>query len=133
MSIHPLEPLSADEITATSAILIRDKGLGKSVRFLSVELHEPTKQALLATPDRETFVVLRDRAERTTIEAIVSLTRDSVRSWREIPHAQPGYARDEFAEADDVVRADPEFVAAMRRRGVTDLSLVSVELVKIGR
>jgi primary-amine oxidase len=127
---HPLEPLSADEITATSAILVRDRSLGKSVRFLSVELHEPPKQSLLAgdTPDRETFVVLRDRAERTTIEAIVSLTRDSVRSWRVLPGVQPGYARDEFAEADEVVRADPAFVDAMRRRGVTDLSLVSIDM-----
>jgi primary-amine oxidase len=132
---HPLEPLSADEITATAAILKRDKGFGSSVRFLSVELHEPPKRALkkyalLAgeTPERETFVVLRDRAARTTIEAIVSLTGDSVRSWREVPGVQPGYARDEFAEADEMVRADPGFVEAMRRRGVTDMSMVSIDM-----
>ncbi|HEX9339188.1 MAG TPA: primary-amine oxidase [Pseudonocardiaceae bacterium] len=126
---HPLDPLSADEVAATSAILFRDKGLSKSVRFMSVELSEPPALRNGATDaDRATFVVLRDRTAGTTIEATVSLTQDKVLSWREIPGAQPGFSRDEFAECDAVVRADPEFQAAMSRRGVTDLSLVSIDL-----
>jgi len=126
---HPLDPLSADEVAATSAILFRDKGLSKSVRFMSVELSEPPALRNGATDaDRATFVVLRDRTAGTTIEATVSLTQDKVLSWREIPGAQPGFSRDEFTECDAVVRADPEFQAAMSRRGVTDLSLVSIDL-----
>src|SRR6266567_1141830 len=126
---HPLDPLSADEVAATSAILFRDKGLSKSVRFMNVELSEPPALRNGATDaDRATFVVLRDRTAGTTIEATVSLTQDKVLSWREIPGAQPGFSRDEFTECDAVVRADPEFQAAMSRRGVTDLSLVSIDL-----
>lgn len=126
---HPLDPLTADEITTSTAILFRERGLSKSVRFMNVELHEPSlRDGSLATADRETFVVLRDRATATTIEAIVSLTRDKVVSWQEIPNAQPGFSRDEFAECEDVVRADPDFRAAMARRGIEDLSLVSIDL-----
>ncbi|HEX4722540.1 MAG TPA: primary-amine oxidase [Pseudonocardiaceae bacterium] len=126
---HPLDPLSADEVAASSAILFRDKGLGKSVRFMNVELHEPPAiRGGAADADRETFVVLRDRAAGTTIEAVVSLTRDAVVSWREIPHAQPGFSRDEFAECEAVVRADPRFQAAMLRRGIAEESLVSIDL-----
>ena len=126
---HPLDPLSAAEVAATSAILFRDKGLTTSVRFVSVEPHErPVLRTGATDVDRETFVVLRDRAAGATIEAVVSLTRDTVLSWREIPFAQPGFSRDEFTECDAVVRADPQFQAAMLRRGVTDLSLVSIDL-----
>jgi primary-amine oxidase len=130
---HPLDPLTAEEIAQTSAILFRDKELTKSVRFMSIEPHEPSKPALLRyaageSLDRETFVVLRDRAARMTIEAVVSLTWNEVVSWREIPNSQPGYAKDEFADADAVVRADAGFVAALERRGVTDLSLVSIDM-----
>jgi len=90
MSNHPLDPLTADEVAATSGILFRDKGLSKSVRFMNVELREPAplRSDPTAVVDRETFVVLRDRAAGTTIEAVVSLTRDAVVSWREIPGAQ---------------------------------------------
>jgi len=93
---YSLDPLTADEVAATSAILFRDKGLSKSVRFMNVELCEPAilRTDPLADVDRETFVVLRDRAAGTTIEAVVSLTRDRVVSWREIPNAQPGFSRD---------------------------------------
>lgn len=127
---HPLDPLTEDEVAATSAILFRDKGLSKSVRFMNVELREPAilRTDSTAAVERETFVVLRDRANNTTIEAVVSLTRDAVVSWREIPGAQPGFSRDEFAECEAVVRADPEFQAAMARRGVDDLSLASIDL-----
>ncbi|MGH3624632.1 MAG: primary-amine oxidase [Sciscionella sp.] len=130
---HPLEPLSAEEVATTSAILRRDKAPDHTVRYVSVELYEPAKQLVLdlaegQTLEREAFVVLRDRRTRTTIEAIVSLTRGEVRSWREIPGVQPGFTRDEFDECDALVRADPEFQAALRRRGVTDLSLVAIDL-----
>jgi primary-amine oxidase len=44
---HPLEPLSAEEIAATSAILGRERSLSQAVRFTSIELHESSKQTVL--------------------------------------------------------------------------------------
>ncbi|MGH3941881.1 MAG: primary-amine oxidase [Pseudonocardiaceae bacterium] len=134
---HPLEPLSAEEIAATSAILTRERSLSKAVRFISIELHEPAKQIVLnvtegQSVDRKSFVVLRDRHNRTTIEAIVSLTRGEVCSWREIPGAQPGFTRDEFDECDDLIRADSRFQEAMRQRGVDDLALVLIDIWPAG-
>ncbi len=134
---HPLEPLSAEEIAATSAILTRERSLSEAVSFVSVELHEPDKRKVLdlvegQSPDRETFVVLRDRQNRTTIEAIVSLTRDEVRSWREVPGVQPQFTRDEFDACEDIIHADPRFQEAMRRRGVDDLAQVLIDLWPAG-
>jgi primary-amine oxidase len=135
---HPLEPLSAEEIAATSAILTRERSLSPAVRFTSIELHEPAKQTVLgvtegqSVEEREAFVVLRDRHNRTTIEAIISLTHGRVRSWREVHGVQPSFTRDELEECESLLRADPRFQEAMRRRGVTDLSLVLIDVWPAG-
>ncbi len=126
---HPLEPLSALEIIVASMILRRDRGLDDSVRFASIELHEPAKQAVIEgrDVDREAFVVLRNRQRRTTVEAVVSLTCDEIRSWREVPGVQAALFFDEVAECVAAVRADPRFQQALNRRGVCDLSLVHID------
>mgnify|MGYP001100002079 CR=1 FL=1 len=74
--LHPLEPLSAAEISAASAILKGERGLGPTARFVFVNLHEPPKEAVQAGADvpREAFVVLYEKGERKTYEAVISLT-----------------------------------------------------------
>ncbi len=68
--LHPLEPLSAEEVSAASAILKAAKGLNATARFVFVSLHEPPKAAVQAgeTVPREAFVVLYEKAERKTYE-----------------------------------------------------------------
>jgi Cu2+-containing amine oxidase len=71
---HPLEPLTADEVTAAVAILRRERRLGERVRFMSVTLREPPKQAVLAfrpgdALERAAFAVLLDNADGRTYEA----------------------------------------------------------------
>jgi primary-amine oxidase len=65
---HPLEPLTADEITMTVKILREGKQLGKTIRFVSVVLKEPSKEYVKrfsanGEMRREAFVVLFDNAE----------------------------------------------------------------------
>ena len=43
---HPLDPLSADEIRQAAAIVRRDRTIGDTWRFASIELKEPSKDAL---------------------------------------------------------------------------------------
>ena len=76
---HPLDPLTAAEIETATSILKRDRGLADTARFVYVTLREPAKEAVLnyqpgQTPDREAHIVLRERAERTSYEAVVSVT-----------------------------------------------------------
>ncbi len=40
---HPLDPLSAEEISLAAAILRREQGVGERWRFASIELREPSK------------------------------------------------------------------------------------------
>src|SRR4029077_16783505 len=91
---HPLEPLTAEEIEAVSRILTRDRGLAASARFVYVTLREPAKDVVLRHQpgeafEREAHVVLRERAEYKTYEAVVSITAGEVRLWREVPGVQP--------------------------------------------
>jgi primary-amine oxidase len=131
-AVHPLEPLTAEEILAALAILKANQSLSDRVRFISVTLHEPPKSLVLSYQpgmafEREAFVIVLDNATGSTFEAIVSLTSQSVTSWKPIPDVQPPIALDEFFDCEATVKADPEFQAAVRRRGIEDMSLVCVD------
>jgi primary-amine oxidase len=130
---HPLEPLTADEIRAAADILRAERGLGPSARFVFVELHEPPKAAVLAWSatdeplPREAHVVLYERSERATYEAVVSLTDRSVTSFAAVPGVQAPIMDEEFMACEQIVQADPRWQEAMRRRGVEDFSLTMVD------
>src|SRR2546421_12446264 len=90
---HPLDPLSAEEMETASAILGAERRLHEGVRFVSVSLKEPAKGVVLAFQpgdaiEREAAVLLRDKTRRTTYEAVVSVTRRVITSWREVPAVQ---------------------------------------------
>ena len=127
--LHPLEPLSAAEISAASAILKAEKGLAPTARFVFVSLHEPPKAAVQAGEDtaREAFVVFYEKAERKTYEAVVSLTDEAVVSCEHIEGVQAPVMAEEFMACEAVVQSDPDWQAAMRRRGVEDFSLAMVD------
>jgi primary-amine oxidase len=130
---HPLEPLTADEIAAAAGLLRESRNLGPTARFVFVTLHEPAKADLVAwTPDsapipREAHIVLYERSERATYEAVVSLTAGEVVSWRAVEGVQAPIMAEEFMACEQIVQADPRWQEAMRRRGVTDFSLTMVD------
>src|SRR4051794_12800330 len=127
--LHPLEPLSAAEVAAASAILKAQLGLAASARFVFISLHEPPKPAVQAgeAVPREAFVVLYEKAERKTYEAVVSLTEGSVVAFTHVEGVQPPVTFEEFMACEEVVQADPGWQAAMRLRGVEDFSLTMVD------
>ena len=135
--LHPLEPLTADEITRAVAILRGQRSLPDTVRFSTVQLREPDKRAVLARDcdptggggsiPREAFVILMDRADGAVVEAIVSLTEGAVTAWTPVPGVQPRLMAEEFAECEEMLRGHPEFLAALARRGITDPSLLMID------
>ncbi|HEY6890439.1 MAG TPA: primary-amine oxidase [Solirubrobacter sp.] len=127
--LHPLEPLSAEEVSAAATILKAEKGLESTARFVFISLHEPPKAAVQAgeAVPREAFVVLYEKAERKTYEAVVSLTDSSVVAFTHIEGVQPPVTFEEFMACEAVVQADPDWQAAMRLRGVEDFSLAMVD------
>jgi len=130
--LHPLEPLTAEEITATVHIVRTERNLHERVRFASITLHEPPKEAVLNFKQgdpvtRAAFIILLDNRDGATYEAIVSITEGKVTSWRHIPGVQPSIMLDEFFECEQAVKASPEFQEALRKRGITNVDLVMVD------
>ncbi|MCZ8380730.1 primary-amine oxidase [Mycobacterium sp. CPCC 205372] len=131
--VHPLDPLAADEFEAVSAILRRDTDVDDGWRFASVELSEPGKAELrefAATgiaPQRRATVICLHRATNSTYKGVVSLTEDRVESFTHLPGVQANFTVDEFAECDRMLRSHPDLIAALARRGITDLELVFMD------
>jgi primary-amine oxidase len=131
---HPLDPLTAREIRQVAQIVRRDRELGDSWRFASIELAEPAKDVLAAgqVTSREAIAVGWDRADGQAYRALVSLTADAVTSWQHLPGQQPNMTADEWHECDQLLRAHPAVVEALARRGITDMSLVLTDMWAYG-
>jgi primary-amine oxidase len=134
---HPLDPLSADEISQAAAIVRRERGVGDGWRFASIELKEPAKADLPLLESgrltgREALVVCWNRADGQAYRAVVSLTGDTVTGWEHLPGQQPNMTVDEWHECDEMIRAHPAVAEALARRGVTDLSRVLADMWAYG-
>lgn len=128
---HPLDPLTAAEVEATTRILSTSGRITPRVRIMAYSLLEPAKDVVLAFQPgqpvpREVFVVMRDHDRRLTIEAVVSLSGESIRSWRERDDIQPALTYPEVFAAQQAVLGDAVFQEAMSRRGITDLSSIVI-------
>ncbi|HEX3722837.1 MAG TPA: primary-amine oxidase [Nitrolancea sp.] len=129
---HPLDPLSADEITDAVRILREQQSLSERCRFVQVTLREPSKEQVLdydgnGRLDREAFVIVLDSVRREAYHGVVSMARQKVVSWDRIADAQPAIALDEFVECEAACKQDPAFQAALRRRGITDVESIIVD------
>jgi primary-amine oxidase len=134
---HPLDPLSADEISQAAAIVRRERGVGDGWRFASIELKEPAKADLPLLESgrltgREALVVSWNRADGQAYRAVVSLTGDTVTGWEHLPGQQPNMTVDEWHECDEMIRAHPAVAEALARRGITDLSRVLADMWAYG-
>jgi primary-amine oxidase len=131
-TVHPLEPLSAQELSSASALLRAEQDLGPRVRFVFVTLREPSKAQLAAWSDgaslsREAEVMVYDKETHTTFEATVDLTDRAVTEWRAVEGVQPPFMDEEMALCEAAVKADPRWQEAMRKRGVEDFELAMVD------
>jgi primary-amine oxidase len=131
-SLHPLDPLTAEEMTAACRMARESRSLGDGVRFPVVVLREPAKEELLTWKpgdpvDRQAEVMVLDRDRGVVSEAVVSVTNGSVVAWRDVPGVRPPLLFGEALEAIEAVKADPGWRAAMARRGVTDLDNIQID------
>jgi primary-amine oxidase len=130
---HPLDPLTAAEIETAAKSTVAAASLGPSARFVYISLYEPAKAEVVAfeaggpAPERLVKIVVRERKARATYEGIVAVRHEELRSWRKVPGAQSSVMFEEFLAAEQVVRDDPRWQQAMRKRGVTDFELCMID------
>jgi primary-amine oxidase len=138
MAQHPLEPLSGEEFRQTAEILRRDQGVTDSWRFASIELKEPPKREVKAWTSgdalgRRSLAVLWNRADNQAYEAVVDLVGDAVVSWTHLPDVCPNFTVDEWHDCDEAMRAHPDVIAALAARGITDMSLLLIDVWTYGK
>jgi primary-amine oxidase len=95
-----------------------------------ISLHEPAKTADLTIPSdvpRQAFVVAYDRTPKLVYEGVVDVGAGTLASWTPVPGRFPSYLVEHMEGVEKVVRSDPGWQAAMRKRGITDFDLAMID------
>jgi primary-amine oxidase len=131
---HPLEQLSADDVSAAREVLDAARLVGESTRFVYVGLEEPPKPALYGTdaiPDRRVRVLLHDVARPNGRDVVVSVTERAIVSDRVLDAATDGQLPvldEEFALVEEVLATDERWLAALAAR---DLDVADVRVAPL--
>ncbi|WP_340562794.1 primary-amine oxidase [Streptomyces sp. GSL17-111] len=131
MERHPLDPLTADEISAARTVLAEAGKVGDTTRFPLVVLDEPDRHTVAAHRPGDPVVrrvraTLLDRATGVSAEAVVDLTARALVAWRELAaeeDGQPPILFEEYDLCDAIVKADPGWRKAMADRGIDDATI----------
>ena len=129
---HPLDPLSKDEIVACVQLLKANGEVTDDSRFSIIVLNEPSKEEVLnfkpgETMRREAFAVVYERSRNKTYEAVVDLKNKSVLSWKAVPGMQASRLLEEMNLNPEIVKSDPRWQEAIRKRGITDFENVQID------
>jgi primary-amine oxidase len=134
---HPLALLDGDEITAAHEVVAACDRLvvaPEDVRFAYVGLCDPSKDVVRAFDrgekvevDRRLRLVLLQGPEADVVEAIVSVTRKVVDSWVVRRDVRPPLQMEEAMMVLAALWENPEWNAALDRRGIEDHSLVQID------
>jgi primary-amine oxidase len=132
-SAHPLDPATEAEYLAGRDIMMAAGLLTGMVRFAYYGLEEPPKGDVLAgdseAADRRLRAFLVNTGTGESTDVVVSLTHREIVSARTLNPRTDGQLPildSDFIAVDEIVKADPEWCAAMARRGYDDLSQIRV-------
>src|SRR5256885_14056098 len=132
---NPLDALTAAEINRTVDILRVAKRVDSNTRFPTITLLENSKASVLAWRTGQPF----ERRARATYlrsgtihEAMVNLTSGQVESDQEVKDRQSPILFEEFLGASEMVKTDPRWRAAMRKRGYTSYDNIICAPLTVG-
>jgi primary-amine oxidase len=133
-ALHPLDPLTLEEIGAARALVAAHPRCTPTLRFALVELLEPP-----LAEGRAARITTLDRGSGAVGVVIADLARGRIAEWRDIPADRPPFGQppillEEFLALQGVVKSDPRWIAAVKRRGITeaDLPLVQIDPFSAG-
>ena len=117
---HPLDPLTADELTRTVELLREAGHVNGATRFSNIELRDLPKAIVLdwtpsAAIPRAAFAVIKQ--DTRTFEAVVDLNGGIVTSWEEIERVQSSFLGEEFLMMGQMLTENAAFSSAMAARG----------------
>jgi primary-amine oxidase len=129
---HPLAMLTAEEIGVAVETVKATGKVADDALFAHVVLDEPDKDAVAQwqpgdAHDRRVRIQVVPGPELLVIEVIVSVTRREVVEWREMVGMRPTLLMHEAANAIFTTKDHPEYLAALARRGITDIDNVQID------
>jgi primary-amine oxidase len=131
---YPLDGLTTDEYWTVHDVLQQSGHMTDKTLVASLLLHEPVKDKVLIWKQgdpisREADVILE--ADGKTVEARVDIAARKLEFWKEVPGVQAPVTQSELDGMSDVVKSDPRVIAALKARGITDLSTVRCEPIPL--
>ena len=134
---HPLDPLDEGEVERAVEAVREAHDADGRLRFVSVQLLEPAKETVDAfrpgdSIERVAELVVLDPATESAYEVVVALETRDVRRWEALEGVQPAIMPEEYEEVERLMKADPDFQAALARRGIDALDLVCVDPIPAG-
>lgn len=134
---HPLDPLSTDEVAAAAEIIRGGAFFNAATKFETIELHYPDRADVLAwngadRPPRQAFVCIYDTDIGTVRECLVDLEGAGILNAKVMPGARTAVVVDEIITCAENVARNEDFIAAMARRGITELSNIQVDPFSAG-
>ncbi|MFI7228187.1 primary-amine oxidase [Nonomuraea angiospora] len=137
---HPLDPLTAQEIDEVRRILMQQGLLTDTARVSYLGLEEPPKGEVLAYEPgapvaRRARAFLLDLATETAEDVIVAISAGTVEERRPIDPVTDGQVPmldEEHALVRRVLREDPAWAEALRRRGIEDPAGVYLAALSAG-
>jgi primary-amine oxidase len=120
--------LTAAEIERAVALVAARPELDDAARYAYIGLDEPTKTELAGpNPPRRVRIVVVPGPAADVIEVVVDLSSASVVAWDERPDLRPALLFEDSLNAIVALHGDPDFLAALARRGITDLAHVQID------
>jgi primary-amine oxidase len=136
-TIHPLAPLSAEEVGTAAQAALHIAGDG--ARIIGVALEDPDKAQYLAWRAEPATAPSPPRRARATVavgdgitELTIDLAMTTLDGRRDLPGAQPPVVGDEYERAAAAVLADERVRRALADRGVTESETVQVDVLPSG-
>jgi len=125
--IHPVDPLTEQEILETKNIFENKKDIGQEFRYTKIVLDEPSKEEIEryeeegTEPQRRAFIRLRDTEEKSTYEAEIAVDERELLNYDHIEGLQPSITLAEFEHCEDTVKSHEDWQESVKKRGVENL------------
>jgi primary-amine oxidase len=136
--VHPLDPLTPEEISQSSKIIRENKPNAKGWIFNSVVLIEPPKSELAprllknekldGVFPRKTFSLLIERGTGKVFETVVDLSKKKVERFDQAKDGQqPTLSPEDCFESERIVKEDEDVKARCKKLGLNDMELVTAD------
>ncbi|KAG6975691.1 hypothetical protein JG688_00002115 [Phytophthora aleatoria] len=139
---HPLDPVTADEVRTVKQVLTEAGYSSPELRYAYVMLFEPDHSTLdkfeagqLTEIPREIGVLVLDQTTNVTRDFVVDVVARRIVKEVELDPKTDGQIPildQDYWDGDSICKADPDYVAALAKRGITDLDMVRGEQFSAG-